>query len=373
MEDPELVQEDPDPVPVEPEPVPVEPKPAPVKSEPVTETPNESKPASMNKLNEFMATLRITHSRNLSEIMDNYPLEFAGDYYPDDHGGRRHLGDELPVYLLPMCAPFDDAYGSDFTSKLNRFKHYVKERRNRGECDGSPFAIIYVRSPGGDVAVLKRILLSLELGRRDLSIRYIISVKYGYSCGFILAMAGCIVVSNGDILCHEPSQSQGGAAPSTTQSATVTAVELRLTQDEIYDHAELGILLRFISKNTEHNVKKWINQSDVLLHVLVENKTILRKWRTLWYKTHGETARRMHEELFPGERLGEGSFHEDNNILKWITGSVAGNRHEFMITPKYQLMLDLVDAIDADFELAETEHVQLSKDEMTSVIGSNMA
>jgi hypothetical protein len=330
----------------------------------------------MSKMDTFMATLRITHTKNLSDLMTKYPNDFAGDVYSDGIGGKTRI-DDLPVYLLPMCAPFTDEFASDFVAKLNKFKHSVQERRVKGKCDGSPFAIVYVRSSGGDVAVLKRMLLAMGLIKRDLQVRYVMVIEYAYSCGFILAMSGCLVVSNGNILCHEPSLTQqvgvrNGEAfvSSTTQSATVTANDLRLTQEEIYSQSELAILLRYITKHREKDAKQWVNKSDVLLHHLIGNIDVLRAWRKEWYDAHQGVGQHMHAELFPGEPLGDQPFHVDTNILNYITGTLAGNRHEFMITMAYQLQLDLVDAIDTDFELASTDHARMSKSDMSIFLGT---
>lgn len=331
----------------------------------------------VEQMENYAKTLRMRHSSTLTDLLQGLECNFAGNIYRDTQSGQmRQLGDLLPPYVIPMYAPFEQPYTGEFLCKLLQAKMYIDRHQEAGEEAYFPYLVVPIRSPGGDIDTLKGILQSLDTFRQTYGIQ-IIAYLSGMvaSCAFILAqMADHILTdSMARMLCHDPSQSQavranpgeGVAMFSTTErSARTLERSLNRTRKDIFKNAELGILLRFITRKTA-DCGEWKHKSLALMEELLANPTLIEQWRLDWYEKHKDMLKYIHSTLSETDLP---PLTKHGNILDYVIETVAEDRNSFEIETEWLQKLDMVDLISVDLTIVQADSIQITRSLRSAVL-----
>ena len=317
--------------------------------------------------------LQVGHRVGLIDQILQYATraEFCGHTIRGRDGARQRL--DLPKWVVPMCAEFNDLYASDFTTALTEALEYVRDSSKLDFHQGpnhreqaEHMILIPIKSPGGDIDVLKPILSYINTIKADVvpaeddngqsdPKRRIKIVTYGFgrvaSCAFILYQTGdiCLADENAQFMCHEPAFSRkiGPSQDMQIQSTNCAASDRRAHQLKelkrmLYSEAERCLYERTRTNKTETLIA-WRN-----------------RWKTKHYRDGSIVALIQKIRDRPAERPPEYETKK-MDVFDYLMTECAMNPEDQWLESVDMFELDLLEAVSPSVHLTTMEGISVQE------------
>ena len=273
---------------------------------------------------------------------------------------QQMISNWLPPWVVPMFAPFDEPYVSDWLQSMQRAIEFVLSRDHLNYTDNEQHMILVpINSPGGNIDLLKRMIHMVNAVKSHLigkdsknPKRRIKFVTYGTgtvaSCAFVLYQLGdvCLSAEDAGYLCHEP-MLMGGNPVTSAESAERNACSLKATQDRIYQKAEACMLERY-------------NKDYARNHDTIQERA---EWRERWRSHHKKPLLGFMKEcrgLSSGNTLPAFDQPERKTVYHFITEELANDRHDKFLSPKWMKELGLLDEKDLDIQCEQQDTMRIT-------------
>jgi ATP-dependent protease ClpP protease subunit len=324
---------------------------------------------SEKRIDADLSQLHIGHEVGLIDKLMQYTRSpFAGHYIRNEKDTKDIIRQiPLPLWVVPMCAPFNKPYTDDFLAGVAVALDHIRSSsvvEFENEAPGVPaqhMILVPISSPGGDISLLKMILTYLETIRADVvpctdgsKRRHVKIVTYGFgtvaSCAFVLYQGGdmCMASDNAEFMCHEPSYSfaTDGCFRQNAERADHSAHELMEIKTMIYTSAERHIYERCCRHDGANET----------------NETLL-EWRARWFDEHtadgsivafAKNVREYKLSAPPAYQI------DALDVFDYLVKLVAINVTDQVITAEWMLKLGLCEEAGVDVRMADVETISLT-------------
>lgn len=291
------------------------------------------------------------------------------------------LPSNLPEWIVPMMAPFESRYTSEWILWFGRAVDYLKKMEvTEGK---KKIILVPIKSPGGAVCCLENMLAVMNTCDPSITI-VAYAVGEVASCAYVLfASAKVSIMSpSAKLMCHLPAAYVEDArcrklTTTLDQGEWKEIHSLAMCAERIYYAVEKHVLFRVLQKDEKDNInfdghykgKKYKDLKDDLDHnkrsVFDKSDPAREYLRNRWYDRHLHYLRALYRTL----RINKEDATElpafdakNTDLLTYVTRDIAADETGFFIRCTWAHLLGLTDYGGVDIVTQRHEDAFLRSD-----------